>query len=586
MRGIISAGGYVPRHRLDRAEIAALFGKGGGRGTRAVACFDEDTTTVGYAAARNALRSAGRPPRTAANQPGPEVWFATSTPAYLDKTNACAIHAALGLDHRVGALDFGGALRSGIGALRTALAGRGSTLVVAADMRDGMPTSTEESMAGDGAAAILVEGDGSKDKSDAVDGRGNSTRAGRGADGHGNHCEHESPRDEDASGCEPAGDLIARLLGSGTASDEFLDRWRLPGSRSPSSSPERFGEVAFAPLLTAAWTAALQGAGIDAADVDRLLVTGMNARAVQRNARVFAGAPDPAQGIAGRIASSVGNTGTAHPLLLLTAALEQAGPGEVIAVVLAADGAEVLIFRTTDAIAGYQPSSPLRSQIDSGTALSYGTFLSWRGMATVEPPNRPPPSGPSAAASYRRRSWKFGFTGSRDRSSGMVHLPPARVSERGGAVDDMEQAPMAHTGGTIAAVTVDRLAYSPSPPVVFAVVDFDGGGRVPLELTDASADEVAVGDRVEPTFRRLFTADGIHNYFWKARPVRDPGPGEPAGSTAEAATGGPAPDPAVSDTSDTSEQRAVSGNSASSQGAEPGEHGAVPGPSEPREGDA
>ena len=26
--------------------------------------------------------------------------------------------------------------------------------------------------------------------------------------------------------------------------------------------------------------------------------------------------------------------------------------------------------------------------------------------------------------------------------------------------------------------------------------------------------------RVEMTFRRLFTADGIHNYFWKARPVR------------------------------------------------------------------
>jgi hypothetical protein len=25
--------------------------------------------------------------------------------------------------------------------------------------------------------------------------------------------------------------------------------------------------------------------------------------------------------------------------------------------------------------------------------------------------------------------------------------------------------------------------------------------------------------RVEMTFRRLFTADGIANYFWKARPV-------------------------------------------------------------------
>jgi hypothetical protein len=31
---------------------------------------------------------------------------------------------------------------------------------------------------------------------------------------------------------------------------------------------------------------------------------------------------------------------------------------------------------------------------------------------------------------------------------------------------------------------------------------------------------VVIGLRVEMTFRRLFTADGIHNYFWKARPVR------------------------------------------------------------------
>ena len=31
---------------------------------------------------------------------------------------------------------------------------------------------------------------------------------------------------------------------------------------------------------------------------------------------------------------------------------------------------------------------------------------------------------------------------------------------------------------------------------------------------------VQIGDRVEMTFRRLFTADGIHDYFWKARPVR------------------------------------------------------------------
>jgi hydroxymethylglutaryl-CoA synthase len=84
---------------------------------------------------------------------------------------------------------------------------------------------------------------------------------------------------------------------------------------------------------------------------------------------------------------------------------------------------------------------------------------------------------------------------------------------------------MADALATIVTFTVDRLSYSLSPPVVFAVVDFDGGGRLPVELTDVDIDgnpgEVAIGGRVEMTFRRLATSDGIHNYFWKARPVRE-----------------------------------------------------------------
>ncbi|MEM8704861.1 MAG: OB-fold domain-containing protein, partial [Actinomycetota bacterium] len=124
---------------------------------------------------------------------------------------------------------------------------------------------------------------------------------------------------------------------------------------------------------------------------------------------------------------------------------------------------------------------------------------------------------------------RFGFVGSRDRNSGMIHLPPARVSEKGGAVDDMEPVPMADTLGTVVSFTIDKLVYSPSPPVVFAVVDFDGGGRAPLELADCGPDEIEVGLRVRPTFRRLFTADEIHNYFWKVAPVRDVASGEEVG---------------------------------------------------------
>ncbi len=138
--------GYVPHHRLQRADIRGVLGKGGGKGTRSVASYDEDTTTMGVEAGRLALRSAGdvRPDR---------LWFATSAPAYLDKTNATAVHAALRLDSSALAMDAGGAIRSGIGALRSALESSGTTLVVTADLRSGRPSSAEESAGGDGAAA-------------------------------------------------------------------------------------------------------------------------------------------------------------------------------------------------------------------------------------------------------------------------------------------------------------------------------------------------------------------------------------------------------------------------------------------------
>ena len=81
--------------------------------------------------------------------------------------------------------------------------------------------------------------------------------------------------------------------------------------------------------------------------------------------------------------------------------------------------------------------------------------------------------------------------------------------------------PMAEASGRITTLTVDSLVYTPQPPAVLAVIDFDGGGRFRCQLTDVDPAAVAVGDRVEMTFRKVLTANGIHNYFWKARPLRD-----------------------------------------------------------------
>jgi len=286
-----------------------------------------------------------------------------------------------------------------------------------------------------------------------------------------------------------------------------------PGELRSKLWEERFGEGRYSALGEEAWERAVKRTGVTDADV--LVVVGTHARAAAALTKRLAGTGTT---VADTLAASVGHTGAAHPLLSLTAALEAAHPGQVIALVSLADGADVFVFRTTAALADRRTARTVAAQIAAGGPIAYGKFLTWRGLLTVEPPRRPEPARVSASAAGRSVAWKFGFVGSRDAATGEVRMPPAVAGADPGAV--LEPAPMAGVAGTVATYTVDRLAYSPSPPVMFAVVDFDGGGRLPVELTDADPDGVAIGMRVEPTFRRLSTADGIHNYFWKVRPLR------------------------------------------------------------------
>ena len=168
----------------------------------------------------------------------------------------------------------------------------------------------------------------------------------------------------------------------------------------------------------------------------------------------------------------------------------------MIALVVLADGAHVLLFRTTEALSAWAPHRPVPQQAAAGAALPYGTYLRWRGVLPAEPPRRPEPARPSASAAGRSGDWKFGFVGSSG-ADGEVHLPPQP--------SDATAVPMADATGTIATFTVDRLAYSPSPPVVFAVVDFDGGGRLPVELTDV---DIGAGPHRRP--RRAHLPPAVH----------------------------------------------------------------------------
>jgi uncharacterized OB-fold protein len=243
-------------------------------------------------------------------------------------------------------------------------------------------------------------------------------------------------------------------------------------------------------------------------------------------------------------AGSIGNLGAAQLGVGLADVLEQAEPGQIVVTLQLADGADALVWRTTDALTGVQQAraqSGLESvaqQAASGRSdLTYASFLTWRGQLHREPPRRPEPSRPGAPNMLRTEGWKFGFTASRCLVCGFRHLPPTRVCLRCKSVDQMGPDRLADVEGTVATFTIDYLAYSLAPPTVGVVVDFDGGGRFRCELTDCDPDAVKIGTRVQMTFRRLYSADGMHNYFWKARPAAAPAAGPAAGPAEVGGTG-------------------------------------------------
>lgn len=481
--GILSFGAYIPYHRLDRSDIAEFLGTGGGSGQRSVASYDEDTTTMGAEAARIAWRDGPAPAPSL-----DALWFSTAWPAYAEKTNAGAIHAVLRLPTAVSVADFGGAARSGVGALAAAVrAGQSAnTMVVASDIRVGLPSGRDESQGGDAAAALVVGAVG--------DGAG-----------------------------DPPG--LAQCLAVSSATQEFTDRWRNPAEPDTKQWEERFGESVYLPLADQALKQALEQAQLSPKDIDTAIVTGTHPRSVRQFASRLGAQKVADIAIADQLDASVGNTGCAHAPLLLANELERAAAeqavGRTIAVISLIDGADVLIFKTLPAIARHVCSRPIARQIETGGQLSYAKYLQWRKLLELQPPNRPEPARPSASAAARSGDWKFGLVGSQGQTSQTIHLPPARVSiADADPPDAMQAVAMADVPARIATFTVDRLVYSVSPPVVFAIVDFEGGGRLPVEMTDVTPGELEVGMPVEMTFRCLYSADGIHNYFWKARPQR------------------------------------------------------------------
>jgi len=469
MAGIVSFGTYVPFHRISRKTIGAALGTAGGKGERSVAAYDEDAVTMAVEAARDCIHGRDVSGIRA-------LYFATTDPPYIEKLNAATIHAALDLPAPVRSLDLSCSLRAGLGSMiaayEAASAG-GSALATMGDIRVGAPEGVAELGGGDAAAAFLFGSEG----------------------------------------------VIADVVATYSETLEFLSNWRLPGERYSKGWEERFSLTqGWGPLLASAAKNLLASAKLAPSDLAFVVVDAPNARA---SAALIAQAGfKPEQIIDARL-DTIGHAGAAQAGLMVATALEKSRPGDTIAVICASDGVDAMLLRATDAIASSRPVRTVDHWVASKRAdLAYTRYLKWRGILETEPPRRPNPERPAGPPSLRTHRWKFAFVGTECTACGTRHLPPQDVCVQCRASRQMREISFSDARGLIKTFAVDRLAFTPQPPMVVAIIDYEGGGRVQSELTDVEPDKVAIGDPLEMTFRKLFTADSIHNYFWKARPAR------------------------------------------------------------------
>lgn len=456
MVGIEEYAVYVPSPRLDRAAVVAALGAGRARGARPVASYDEDTTTMAVAAARRALPGAG---------PVESLWFATTRPAYLEKSNAATVCVASGLPPETAAYDVGGALRGGAGALRAGLAA-GSALVVASDLRFGLPGSSDEIGGADAAAAFRI-------------------------------------------GPDP----VAELVGTASVTSEFLDRWREGGDARTRTWEERFGVEEYVPLVQRVVDDVLGRCELKREQLDHVVLSVAHPRALGVVRQGFEAAQ---LGDAGEL----GYAGAADLGVQLATALDRAEPGQLVLAVSAADGADAFVFRVTDRHRGAAARAAVPSA--TGQTVSYADFLTWRGLLPREPARRPDVKPPVPPAARRTARWKFAFVAGQCTSCGYRNLPPRRVCLRCSAQDAFEPVSMVEVPARVATFTDDWLSESVQLPAKVVAVDFEGGGRFEFEMTDAVGREVAIGDRVQPTFRLASVAgNGVRNYVWKVRPQEE-----------------------------------------------------------------
>ncbi|OGO00720.1 MAG: hypothetical protein A2Y59_04010 [Chloroflexi bacterium RBG_13_52_14] len=480
MVGITSYGAYIPLYRIARMTIYQALGWLNPAsllpGEKAVANYDEDSISMAVAAAVDCLDGADR-----GKVEG--LFFATTTAPYKERQNAGIIATALDLNSEVRTSDFSTSLKSGTGALISAYdavssGSAKSVMVCAADCRLGKPGGYQEEIYGDGAAAVLL---GNKD-------------------------------------------VIATIEGTFSLSYDFVDVWRAAEDKYNRSWEDRWiRDEGYGKFIGEAISGLMKKYALSSKDIAKVVYPCIYIGAHASIGKKLGFGPGQIQN---HLFTEIGHTGTAYPLMILVAALEDAKPGDKIIVASYGNGSDAVLLQVTKEIEKVKERRGIRKHLASKKDIGlYEKYVTFREVLNIDTGGRGDEVGTTQMTiMWRERKMLLGLSGVKCKRCGTPQYPPQEIcaNPKCGAVNEMDDYRFSDKRGQLFTYTGDILAFSPSPPAIYGMVNFDGGGRWLFDLTDCELDSLQVGMPVEMSFRRKFhdVQRGVHVYFWKATLIR------------------------------------------------------------------
>jgi uncharacterized OB-fold protein len=218
--------------------------------------------------------------------------------------------------------------------------------------------------------------------------------------------------------------------------------------------------------------------------------------------------------------NGIGEMGAAYPLILLEAALEDAKENDRFLLLSYGNGSDVMSVKVSRGIEKRPENRGLKRNIESKKVIGdYKKFARWRELLPfVRPPY--PVGSLATPALWREVEQNIRLYGVKCKACKTIQYPPQEVCTKCHGKGEFEKIRLSDKIGQLHTYSVDYITWSKETPIITAMVNLEGGGRLQSTMADTKADEVKIGMPIEMSFRKLDFREGINIYSWKCIPLR------------------------------------------------------------------